>query len=81
MSLKETIIPPTLLPVCCGCGLIRDDTRLSPGRELWARQRTYHETLGVNPAELAHTHTYCPNCLTKVQDTTQQSFQDIGTAP
>ena len=79
--MKETFIPPTLLPVCCVCGLIRDDTRLSPDRELWVTQQTYHKTHGVNPAELALTHTYCPNCLTKAKDTTQQYFQDIGTTP
>lgn len=79
--MRETFIPPTLLPVCCICGLIRDDTRLSPDRELWVTQRTYHKTHGVNPAELALTHSYCPNCLTKVQDSTQQDFRDIGTAP
>ena len=32
---RETFITPTLLPICCGCKLVRDDTRLSPGRKLW----------------------------------------------
>lgn len=81
VRMRETFIPPTLLPVCCVCGLIRDDTRLSPDRELWVTHRTYHETHGVNPTELAHTHTYCQNCFTKVQDTTQQYFRNIGTTP
>lgn len=78
---RQTCIPPTLLPVCCVCGVIRDDTRLSPHRELWVTSRMYHETHGVNPAELAHTHAYCPDCFTKVHDTAQQYCQDIGTAP
>lgn len=78
---RETFIPPTLLPVCCACKLIRDDTRFSPGRELWVAQRTYHKTHGVNPSELALTHTYCPTCLTKVQDTVRQDVREIGTPP
>jgi hypothetical protein len=78
---RETFIPPTLLPVCCDCGIIRDDTRFSPGRELWITQRTYRETHGVNPSDLALSHTYCPNCFTKVQDTVRQDFQEIGIVP
>lgn len=78
---RETFIAPTLLPVCCVCKLVRDDTRLSSGREPWVTQRIYQKTHGVNPAELALTHTYCPNCATKVQNTVQQYFQDIGTPP
>ena len=78
---KESFIPPTLLPVCCACGLIRDDTRFSPGRELWVTQRTYRETHGVNPAEFALTHTYCPDCFTKVRDTVRQGFLEIGAVP
>ena len=69
---REIFIPPTLLPVCCACGLIRDDTRFSPGRQLWVTQQTYRETHGVNPAELEHTHAYCPECFTKAQDTVRQ---------
>ena len=80
-QMRETFIPPTLLPVCCVCGLIRDDTRFSPGRELWVTQWTYHKTHGVNPSDLALTHTYCTTCFTKVQDTVRQDFREIGTAP
>ena len=69
---RETFIAPTLLPICCACKLIRDDTRLSPGRKLWIAQQTYRETHGVNPAELALTHTSCPECFRKAQDTAQQ---------
>ena len=77
---RQTSVPPTLLPVCCVCRVVRDDTRLSPSRELWVTPQTYHKTHGVNPTELAQTHTYCPNCFTKVRDTTQQYFRDIGAA-
>jgi hypothetical protein len=52
---RDTFIPPTFLPICCACGLIRDDTRFSPGRELWITQQTYRT---VNPSDLALSHTY-----------------------
>jgi hypothetical protein len=74
---RETFIAPTLLPICCVCKLIRDDTRLSPGRKLWITQQTYRETHGVNPSELALTHTSCPECFTEAQDTPRQYFREI----
>ena len=79
--IRETFIVPTLLPVCCTCGLIRDETGSTPGLDRWVTQRTYRETYGVNPTELALTHTYCPKCFTKVQDTVRQYFREIGTSP
>lgn len=79
--MRETFIAPTLLPVCCVCGLVRDDTKFSSGRELWVTQRTYRETHGANPAQLALTHTYCPKCFMKVQETVRQNFREIGASP
>jgi hypothetical protein len=40
-------------------------------------QQTYRETHGVNPAELALTHAYCPACFTKAQDTVRQSLKEM----
>jgi len=80
--MRETCIVPTLLPVCCLFEFTRDDTIFSPGRDRWMTHRTYRETHGVNPAEFALTHAYCPKCFTKVQeDTAQQNFRQIGTSP
>jgi hypothetical protein len=79
--MRETFIAPTLLPVCCNCGLIRDETGSTPGLDRWVTQRTYRETHGVSPTELALTHTYCLKCFTKVQDTVRQYFQKIGASP
>ena len=79
--MSETFIAPTLLPVCCLCGLIRDDTRVPPGLDCWLTQRTYLETHGVNPTEIAHTHTYCPECFRKAQETVTQYFREIGASP
>jgi hypothetical protein len=79
--MRETFIAPTLLPVCCVCGLIRDETGSSPDRERWVTQRMYRKTHGVNPADFPLTHTYCLKCFTKVQDTVTQYFREIETSP
>jgi hypothetical protein len=79
VSMRETFIVPTLLPICCVCGLIRDDTRCSPSREPWIMQRTYHETYGVHPLELVLTHTYCPICYTKAHDSVQEDSWEVET--
>lgn len=79
--MRETFVTPTLLPVCCLCGLIRDETGSSPGLNRWVTQRTYRETHGVSPVDIPLTHTYCPNCFTKVQEMIVQYFRQIGTSP
>ena len=64
-SRKET----TVLPVCCLCRLIRDETGVSRESARWVTQRTYRQTHGVNPADCLLTHTYCPECFTQVMET------------
>jgi hypothetical protein len=59
----------SLLPSCCVCGFIRDETSASHDQERWVTPRTYRKTHGVNPADCLHTHTYCPGCLTQVMET------------
>ena len=61
-SSRET----ALLPVCCMCGLLRDDTGPSLDDERWVTQRKYREIHGGNPADCLLTHTYCPQCFTQV---------------
>ena len=80
-TMRETFIAPTMLPVCCVCGLIRDETGSSTDRERWVTPRTYRTSHGVNPTKLALTHTYCQTCFTKAQETTRQYFREIGTSP
>jgi hypothetical protein len=77
--LSGVFVSPTLLPVCCACGLIRDETRSSLHRERWVTPRTYRDTHGVKPSDFFLTHTYCPACFTKVQERVKQYFQEIGT--
>ena len=79
--MREPYSAPTLLPVCCVCKRIRDETGSSPDRERWVTQRAYRTTYGVNPAELPLTHTYCSTCFTKAQETVRQYFREIGTSP
>lgn len=59
---------PSLLPVCCMCGLVRDETGHSLDHERWVTQRTYRKTHGAMPADCVLTHTYCPNCFTQFMD-------------
>ena len=79
--MRETFVAPTMLSICCVCELIRDETGSSLNRERWVTPRTYRTTHGMNPADCPLTHTYCPKCFTKVQDTTRQYFCEIGTPP
>lgn len=58
----------TLVPVCCICGRLRDETGPSLDHERWVTQRSYRKTHGANPADCLLTHTYCPRCFTQVMD-------------
>jgi hypothetical protein len=78
---NEPFTQPTLLPVCCQCGLIRDDRGSSPGLERWLTPRMYHKTYDIKLEAFALTHTYCPQCFTKVRKTTAQYFRKIRPLP
>jgi hypothetical protein len=77
--MREMFVAPKILPVCCVCRLIRDETGFSPDRERWVTPWTYRTTHGLNPADFPLTHTYCLPCFTKAKDTTRQYFREIGT--
>ena len=57
-----------LVPICCQCRLVRDETGASLDGTRWVTQRTYRKTHGVNPADCVQTHTYCPVCFTQVME-------------
>ena len=76
---RETFTALKMLPVCCVCKLIRDETGFSPDRECWVTQRTYRQTHGVNPADFPLTHTYCPECFTKAMGAVRQYGRKVGT--
>ena len=79
--LSESAIAPALLPVCCLCRKIRDETGSSSDREHWVTQRRYRQTHGVPLANLSLTHTYCPPCFTKFMDTLRRYRREIGSSP
>lgn len=77
----DTFIAPALLPVCCCCGLIRDDRSCPPGLDCWLTQRTYRAAHGIDPDKITQTHTYCPECFTKVQEAVREYFRETGVRP
>lgn len=58
----------SLLPVCCICGRLRDETGASDDEERWVTERTYRKTHTVTPDDSLFTHTYCPGCFTKLMN-------------
>jgi hypothetical protein len=76
--MRETFIKPKMLPVCCVCELIRDETGPSLNRERWVTPWTYRTTHGVNPADFSLIHTYCPKCFTKVMSPVSQNLRKGG---
>ena len=56
-----------LLPCCCVCGLVRDETRPAHHPQRWVTQGTYRNIHGVEPSNCLLTHTYCPECFLQAQ--------------
>ena len=79
-SMSNLFIAPALLPVCCVCTLIRDETGSHPGLECWVTQRIYRQTHSVNPAHFPLTHTYCPTCFAKAQKTMREYIRGTRTS-
>ncbi|EKD27604.1 MAG: response regulator receiver modulated diguanylate cyclase [uncultured bacterium] len=50
-----------ILPICCICGLIRDDTGVPHGKGEWMKVDKYI----INKTNVAVSHSLCPNCLEK----------------
>ena len=50
-----------ILPVCCACGIIRDDTGVERGKGVWKKLDQY--IVEKTSAEVSHT--YCPKCYQK----------------
>ena len=48
-----------ILPVCCVCKKIRDDTGKEPGAGKWMAMETYMS----EKANIDISHSYCPECL------------------
>jgi hypothetical protein len=53
-----------IVPICCVCGLIREDTGASKS-ESWVTKRIFRQTHGIDASAYRLTHTYCPTCYTQ----------------
>ena len=52
-----------LIPICCVCGLVRDDHGASTDNRSWSDLGSYLERHGLRGVEYKLTHTYCPICI------------------
>ena len=50
-----------ILPICCVCGLVRDDAGSSRS-ETWVTKHVFRENHGVDHSAFRLSHTYCPTC-------------------
>ena len=64
-----------LLPVCCVCGLVRDELGRPPEPVRGMTPQAYRDTSQMNPADRLLTHTYCPECLTKALERVRREIQ------
>ena len=55
-----TMTQRTILPICCVCGLIRDDT--GSEKESWVTKHVFQQSHGIEYSAFRLTHTYCPSC-------------------
>lgn len=63
-ALKKVEIYEKILPVCCECGLIRDDSEGDKGKGEWIRgDKFIARKMNTNLS-----HTYCPECYAKALD-------------
>ncbi len=53
-----------ILPICCVCGLIRDDTGLEEGKGEWMKL----DKFVVQKTDAQVSHTYCPLCYEKAME-------------
>lgn len=63
---------PRLLPVCCVCGFVRDDTH-QDDQERWLPPTTLRSAVLLSSIALVFTHTYCPDCLEAVRNGMRQA--------
>jgi hypothetical protein len=77
-SSPQAYVATRLIPVCCVCGLIRDELGSVPGRVSWVTLGSYRKGHKVHSTDLRFTHTYCPDCLAQVQDRVREYFKAKG---
>lgn len=52
-----------ILPVCCFCQKVRDDTGTEAGRGVWQNLENYLVARKLRPDDINFSHTYCDGCL------------------
>ena len=62
-ALRKVKIYEEILPVCCVCGLIRDDTGVDHGQGVWLNAGQYLCTRTSTKVS----HGYCPRCFAKAE--------------
>jgi len=53
-----------IIPICCVCGLIREDSG-SSNVESWITKQVFRQTHARDLSAYRLTHTYCPTCYTE----------------
>ena len=76
LSHPEAYVAPYLLPVCCACRLVRDETDSPSHRTLWITPGSYRRTHNVHSTNLLFTHTYCPDCLLQAHNRMREFFKE-----
>lgn len=75
VELKRKIkVYENILPVCCVCKKIRDDSGREPGTGAWMAIEDYM----LHKARVAVTSTYCPGCLKKATEEIDQQIKCPG---
>ena len=60
-ALQKIKIYEEILPVCCVCGDIRDDSGVEQGKGIWMKSGEFI----IKKTSAQVTHTYCQKCYTK----------------
>ena len=63
-----------ILPVCCVCKKIRDDSGKKPGTGKWVDLETYI----FNNSAMDVTSSYCPECFSKAEMELDQELKNFG---
>jgi hypothetical protein len=71
---SETHQTEDFLPLCCVCGLVRDNRTSHPNHQSWITLTSYRHSHKMPTADLAFTHTYCPACFLQATTKIQQFF-------
>jgi hypothetical protein len=75
-SRPEAFMAPYLPPVCCVCGLIRDETGSLPSHISWVTPGSYRKIHNMHSTDLLFTHSYCPECLLQAQTSMREIFRE-----